>query len=48
MPSVLVSVSVYAALAVAAFARILVAFAWRRITVPRGRHQHRNRHARTT
>jgi outer membrane protease len=46
MPSVFVSVSVYVGLAVAAFAKILVSFAWRRITAPRGRHQHRNRHAR--
>jgi hypothetical protein len=46
MPSVLMSVWVYAGLAVAAFAKILLTVAWRRVSVPRGRHQHRNRHAR--
>lgn len=46
MPHTAFTISIYGGLAVAAFARILFGYGWRRLTVPRGRHQHRNRHER--
>ena len=40
MPSAAITIGVYGGLAVAAFSKILLRYAWQRITEPRGRHQY--------